>query len=188
MLGTGGERTVFPLASRRDRSVPAARRHGPTFAPGAFCRRRLFAGVGTIAFGTYDSPNYENAAQVIPAGRRREPASPAVQSVNKVQFTLFVPAGTAPAGGWPVAIFGHGFTDSKNGAPSAVAGTLARNGIATIAINVVGHGVGPPARTRSTATAAPAVVAAGRRPRHRPGRQRHDRLDRGRRAPSARSR
>jgi hypothetical protein len=60
-----------------------------------------------------------------------------------VQFTLFVPAGTAPPGGWPVSIFGHGFTDSKNGAPWAVAGTLARAGIATIAINVVGHGFGP---------------------------------------------
>jgi hypothetical protein len=62
--------------------------------------------------------------------------------MNNLQFTLFLPQGPAPAGGWPVAIFGHGFTDSKNGAPFAVAGTLARNGIATIAINVVGHGFG----------------------------------------------
>ena len=63
--------------------------------------------------------------------------------MNRVQFTLWEPAGTAPAGGWPVAIFGHGFTDTKDGAPTAVAGTLASNGIATIAINVVGHGGGP---------------------------------------------
>ena len=53
-----------------------------------------------------------------------------------------IPAGTAPAGGWPVALFGHGFTDSEQGAPLAVAATFARHGIATIAINVVGHGGG----------------------------------------------
>jgi hypothetical protein len=40
-------------------------------------------------------------------------------------------------------IFGHGFTDTKDGAPIAVAGTFARNGLATISINVVGHGGGP---------------------------------------------
>ena len=55
-----------------------------------------------------------------------------------------VPADRArpPAGGWPVAIFGHGFTDSKHGAPCAVGATFAAHGIATIAINVVGHGGG----------------------------------------------
>jgi hypothetical protein len=41
-----------------------------------------------------------------------------------------------------VAIFGHGFTDSKNGAPWVVASSLGHAGIATIAINVVGHGFG----------------------------------------------
>ena len=65
-----------------------------------------------------------------------------MQTVEKVEFTLFVPAGTAPAGGWPVAIFGHGFTDWMNGAPWAVAASLAQAAIATIAINVVGHGGG----------------------------------------------
>src|SRR4029077_7478281 len=98
-------------------------------------------GVGTIAFGTFNSPDYENADEVIPPVGTGT-GTPAVQSVNNLQFTLFVPAGIAPAGGWPTAIFGHGFTDSKNGAPVAVAGTLARNGIASIAINVVGHGFG----------------------------------------------
>jgi hypothetical protein len=44
------------------------------------------------------------------------------------------------AGGWPVAIFRHGFTDSKQRAPFAVASTFAAHGIATITINVVDHG------------------------------------------------
>ena len=65
-----------------------------------------------------------------------------MQRIENLVFTLFVPSGTAPAGGWPVAIFGHGFTDSMNGAPWAVAASLARAHIATIAINVVGHGGG----------------------------------------------
>ena len=47
-----------------------------------------------------------------------------------------------PAGGWPVAIFGHGFTDSMYGAPWTVAAVLASQGIATLSINVVGHGGG----------------------------------------------
>jgi hypothetical protein len=140
-LGTNGERTVFPLSTVS--SVTYERQTGtaPTFEAGGFYLP-LLAGVRTIAFGTYASPNYETAAEVIPAVGTRT-GVPAVRSVNHVQFTLWVPTGTAPAGGWPVAIFGHGFTDNKDGAPTAVAGTLARNGIATISINVVGHGGGP---------------------------------------------
>jgi hypothetical protein len=61
-----------------------------------------------------------------------------------------------PAGGWPVAIFGHGFTDSMNGAPWVVASSLAHAGIATIAINVVGHGFG----AASTYTVTPPVGPA----------------------------
>ena len=66
-----------------------------------------------------------------------------MQGTNTVHFTLVLPAGARPAAGWPVAIFGHGFTDSRHGSPYAVAASMAAQGIATIAINVVGHGVGP---------------------------------------------
>ena len=139
-LGSAGERTVFPLASVA--SVAWQRQIGTsTFQPGALILP-LLTGVGRLSFGTYASPDYETAAKVIPAVGTRT-GTPVAQGMNDVEFTLFEPAGVAPAGGWPVAIFGHGFTDWKNGAPPAVAGTLARNGIATIAINVVGHGGGP---------------------------------------------
>jgi hypothetical protein len=97
--------------------------------------------VGRIVFGRFSSPDWETPGKVIPAVGTLT-GVPAVQSVNTLYFNLFVPAGTPPAGGWPVAIFGHGFTDSKQGAPTAVASTLAHHGIATIAINVVGHGGG----------------------------------------------
>jgi hypothetical protein len=140
-LGTNGERTVFPFSSLTAVAIQRQTGTAPTFAAGGWFLP-LLSGVGTVAFGSYASPDYETANEVIPAVGTKF-GVPAVQSTNHVQFTLWEPAGTPPAGGWPVAIFGHGFTDTKDGAPMAVAGTFARNGIATIAINVVGHGGGP---------------------------------------------
>ena len=97
--------------------------------------------VGTIEFGKFDSPDFETPAKIIPPIGTLT-GGPVVQATNTLYFNLFVPAGSAPAAGWPVAIFGHGFTDSKQGALVVVASTLAAHGIATIAINVVGHGGG----------------------------------------------
>jgi hypothetical protein len=142
-LGTAGERTVFPLSTIT--AIQSQRQTGTsTFVttPLPLTALQLFPGsVGAVAFGSYSSPDYETAAKFIPPVGTRT-GTPAPQGTNEIGFTLFVPAGTQPAGGWPVAIFGHGFTDSKNGAPWAVASSLARSGIATIAINVVGHGGG----------------------------------------------
>ncbi len=67
---------------------------------------------------------------------------PVAQGSNDLLLQLFVPSGSKPASGWPVAIFGHGFGDSIYGAPWTVAATLASQGIATASINVVGHGGG----------------------------------------------
>ena len=146
-IAVGGARTVFAngptLQIRLNRQNSVA---GPlttsTLNPGALFLPTNFPGsIGTIAYGSFPSPNYEDASQAIPPVGTRT-GVPAVQRVENLVFTLFVPSGTAPAGGWPVAIFGHGFTDSMNGAPWAVAASLAHAGIATIAINVVGHGGG----------------------------------------------
>jgi hypothetical protein len=159
----GGTRDVFPLGS-----VAGIDWNQQTRTTGPLNTVHLatpaLVGVGTIAFGTFNSPDYENADEVIPAVGTGT-GVPAVQSVNNLQFTLFLPQGAAPAGGWPTAIFGHGFTDSKNGAPFAVAGTLARNGIATIAINVVGHGFGAGSTytVNRTGGAAPVTLPAGGR-------------------------
>jgi Bacterial Ig-like domain len=135
-LGSAGERTVFPLASVTSVTWRRQITTTPTFSTGGLVLP-LLAGVGTIGFGTYSSPDYETAAKIIPPARH-----PVQQGTNDVQFSVFLPAGARPDGGWPVAIFGHGFGDWKNGAPQAIAGTLARNGVATVAINVVGHGGG----------------------------------------------
>jgi hypothetical protein len=118
--------------------------------------------VASVAFGSYASPDYETAAKVIPPYGTAT-GTPVPQGTNQLQFTLFVPGGVKPAGGWPVAIFGHGFTDSKNGAPWVVASSLAHAGIATIAINVVGHGFGAAGTYTATTPAGPVTFPAGGR-------------------------
>src|SRR5258705_12372024 len=94
-----------------------------------------------MVVGQFSSPDWETAGKFSPATGTRT-GVPAIQSTNTLYFNLFVPSGTPPAGGWPVAIFGHGFTDSKQGAPLAVASTMAFPRIPPIAINVVGDGGG----------------------------------------------
>jgi hypothetical protein len=147
-LGSAGERTVFSLASllppgniifTRDRPTPPT----PLTAVVPVAGLAAIPGaVGTLAFGSYQSPDYNVPGEFIPPTGTRT-GVPAVQRMNTVGFTLVLPAGARPAGGWPVAIYGHGFTDSRHGSPYAVAASMAAQGIATIAINVVGHGFGP---------------------------------------------
>ena len=138
-------RTVFPLPTVTGIAWNQQRTSGPDLTPtavGALVALQVLPGVGTVAFGAYPSPDYETAAKFIPAVGTRT-GVPVVQGMNDVYFNLFLPVGTPPPGGWPVAIFGHGFGDNKNNSPFVVASTLAAHRIATIAINVVGHGRGP---------------------------------------------
>lgn len=60
-------------------------------------------------------------------------------TARKAPFFLMLPTGTAPMSGWPVAIFGHGLTRSRNDT-LAIANTLATAGFAVVAIDVVFHG------------------------------------------------
>jgi len=137
-------RTVFPVAGiagiQFNRQVGTA----PTFASGFLPTPALnvVAGaVGQVAYGRFRSPDYQTAAKVIPPTGTLT-GTPLPQGHNDLLLQLFVPASAKPAGGWPVAIFGHGFTDSMYGAPWTVASVLASHGIATLSINVVGHGGG----------------------------------------------
>ena len=164
-LGADGSRTVFPLGTVSGIAftrqigitqfvtlpVPVA---GLSVIPGA---------VGTLAFGRYTSPDYEAAGRFIPPTGTRT-GLPAVQGTNGIVFTLILPAGARPAAGWPVAIFGHVFGDSMNNSPYAVGASLAAQGIATVAINVVGHGGGGAGTLTVARGAAPAVTlpAGGR--------------------------
>ena len=146
-LGSNGERTVFPLASllptgsgvlfNRQTTVTGPLVSSPMIVPAL----AVTPGVGALAFGRYTSPNYLGTGEFItPHGTRT--GQPVQHGANTVYFNLVLPAGAKPASGWPVAIFGHGFGDNRNNSPLVVAATMAAHGIATIAINVVGHGGG----------------------------------------------
>ena len=168
LLGPAGARTVFTRAlvtsigfNRQTTAAPPA--PGPGAPIAAFPVLHLFGTVGTVAFGAYDSPDYETALKVIPAVGSRT-GSPQRQGTNRVHFNLFLPSGPTPAGGWPVALYGHGFTDNKNNSPFVVASSMAGAGIATIAINVVGHGGGELGTlTVNQAVGAPVTLSAGGR-------------------------
>jgi hypothetical protein len=168
LLGSAGERTVFPRAlvtsigfNRQTTAAPPA--PGPGTPLPAFPLLHVFGTVGTLAFGAYDSPDYETALKVIPAVGSKT-GTPVPQGTNRVYFNLFLPNGPTPAGGWPVAIFGHGFTDNKNNSPFVVASSMAGAGIATIAVNVVGHGGGALGTlTVNRAVDAPVTFSAGGR-------------------------
>jgi hypothetical protein len=146
MVGTSGGaavRAVFPLAGLQgvqfNRQTSTA-----AFTPGFLPTPALNVvpgAVAQLAYGKFSSPSYLTAAQYIPATPTLS-GSPRAQGSSDLIFQLFVPAGVKPAGGWPVAIFGHGFTDSMYGAPWTVGSVFASQGIATLAINVVGHGGG----------------------------------------------
>ena len=97
--------------------------------------------VGKIAYATYRSPDYETAGRYIPTVATLW-GQPQPQGSNDLVAQFFLPSGSKPAGGWPVVIFGHGFTDSMYGVPWTVASVMASKGIATVSINVVGHGFG----------------------------------------------
>jgi hypothetical protein len=157
VIGSGGERTVFPLADvagiswRRQDTTGDPTTTPPTppsFTPVTvpLSSLRVVPGaIGTVAFGKYSSPDYENDAGVIPAVGTLT-GTPTVKSTNDIYFNLFLPAGPEPPGGWPVVIAGHGSgggCKNRGNVPVAVAAKLAEHGLATIAINAVGCGGGP---------------------------------------------
>lgn len=105
---------------------------------------------GSYVFGSYLAPSWLDRSIAIPQTSTRGPG-PAVTGRARVPFVLIVPAGTAPRGGWPVAVFGHGFT--RTDADLFLAADLnASKGLATIATDVVGHGYG--AKSTWTVTSA----------------------------------
>jgi hypothetical protein len=146
-LGPGGTRTVFDLdAVTAITSNQQTRVDPPAFAPATVdvaALRVIPGAVRQIAFGKYLSPDYEvhPGEYIPPVGTRT--GTPVVHGVNEIYFNLFLPSGPKPDGGWPVAIFGHGVVNNKNADSFLFAASMADRGIATVAINVVGHGFGP---------------------------------------------
>ncbi|NEK84937.1 hypothetical protein GCU60_04050 [Blastococcus saxobsidens] len=96
---------------------------------------------GTYVFGTYLAPNWLRPDVTIQQTPTRD-AGPKAPGSVRLPFVAVLPPGPAPAGGWPVAVFGHGFTGNATNVITA-ASTNMQRGIATIGTNVVGHGFGP---------------------------------------------
>jgi hypothetical protein len=96
---------------------------------------------GTLVFGSYLAPNWLGPDVTIRQTPTRD-LGPQPVSAARLPFVAVLPPGPAPEGGWPVAVFGHGFTSSTS-AVFLAAFTNAQQGIATIGTNVVGHGYGP---------------------------------------------
>ena len=120
------------------------------------------ADVATIALGAFDSVFFLTGSRHIPAVPTSR--APEILGQERVQVVLYLPAGAMPASGWPVIVFGHGFGNDKNLNTPPVAGTFARRGFATVAINVVGHGGGPDSTlTIKQSGKEPLVLSAGGR-------------------------
>jgi dienelactone hydrolase len=63
----------------------------------------------------------------------------AMPRIDRIPFTLFVPNGSAPAGGFPVVVFGHGLTGTRNDVLGVV-NKLNGAGYAVATIDAVLHG------------------------------------------------
>jgi len=99
------------------------------------------AAAGTYVFGSYLAPSWLTPDGDIPQTPTAD-AGPRVRGQARLPFVAILPAGPPPAGGWPVTVFGHGFT--RTDADLFLAATQnATRGLATIATDVVGHGYGP---------------------------------------------
>jgi hypothetical protein len=162
----GPVRAVFALNAlagiQFNRQTGAAPVFTPSFLPTP-ALNVVPGSVARIAFGKFRSPDYQTAEKYIPATPTLL-GQPKPQGSHELIVEVFLPSSPRPAGGWPVAIFGHGFTDSMYGAPWTVASVLASRGIATVAINVVGHGGGALGTLNVLPSAgAPVAVPAGGR-------------------------
>lgn len=155
LLGPGASRTVFPVSSvnniifgRHLRVNPDLIMPGSILGQLNFLKQTFPGAVGQLAFGKYRSPDYLTPCTSTPCDRFIPPVgtrtgTPQPRVSENVFFTLFVPSGTPPRSGWPVVIFGLGFSDNKNVGPFRIAPTMAAHGLAMIVINGVGQGLGP---------------------------------------------
>lgn len=149
-----GGRAYFPRRELR-RLVVRKQVRVATDAPEAFEDLALPLGalpedaVAGIGVGWYWSPFYLTRERRIAEGPTARPSPDAPLDVP-VPFVVVLPAGSPPPGGWPVALMGHGYGGEMFRSALLIAGTLARRGIATVAVTVVGHGGGPEGRLEVT--------------------------------------
>ncbi len=144
---TGADFITFPVtpsgATGNLGVLPAS-----TFATVNNVPTAAVANVASVVIGAVKLPYfldaYSSANPTAPLTGKFEILNPAtalptLKSTQTVPFLMTIPASPAPAGGWPVVIFQHGFTVDKS-VVFGVANTLATAGFATIAIDAVLHG------------------------------------------------
>jgi hypothetical protein len=147
-----GTRTVFPAAG-----VARIRRFNDT-GRGPLVEELVpntaLLNAGSYAFGSFLAPSWLDRDSVIAQVPTRT-GTPRITGREEVGFTMIVPAGATPLGGWPVAVFGPGITRSKYDLFLA-ADENASRGIATVATDPVGHSFGPRSEVAvDSATAGP---------------------------------
>ena len=99
------------------------------------------AGSGArYVFGSYLAPSWLRDDVTVEQTPTQDDG-PAPTGFERLPFVAVLPAGPAPAGGFPVSVYGHGFTRSATDVFLASVAN-AQAGLATIATNVVGHGYG----------------------------------------------
>ncbi len=149
---------VFPAATTR---VVYQQDRGP----GALVPETLvtpLAGSGArYVFGSYLAPSWLRDDVTIAQTPTRDDG-PAPTGSERLPFIAVLPAGPAPAGGFPVAVYGHGFTRSAADVFLASVGN-AQAGLATIGTDVVGHGYGERSQWQiTTGTTTTTLPAFGR--------------------------
>jgi hypothetical protein len=88
------------------------------------------------------SPYYLVPGEYIPAvGTLTDTPQP--QGSATVYFTLYLPSGPKPPGGWPIVLTGGGTSTNQHVVPTNFGSKMAAHGIATIGISQVGQGFGP---------------------------------------------
>lgn len=98
--------------------------------------------------GRYDGPNFQRGeAPYLKPGDGGDIAidpdtgDPVVQHMEDLRFSMTIPTGTRPTGGWPVALYAHGTGgDYHSFQQDGTARWLASAGIACVSIDQVLHG------------------------------------------------
>jgi hypothetical protein len=111
------------------------------------CQLYGCAAIGNVFGGAIGTTNYQqqlanpwtNANKKSLQGAWTDPVNPESQGALILETLVTVPMGATPPDGWPVIIYGHGLTLSKETALT-FAGRAAQAGFATVAIDFAGHG------------------------------------------------
>jgi hypothetical protein len=153
LLGPNGERTVFNRTDVKSAVFRQDTTAVPPDLPIALTQLDAVPGaVGTIAYGRYVSPDYlVHPGEYIPAVGTLS-GTPPVRGHTIVYFTLYLPSGPRPLGGWPIVLTGGGTSTNQHITTTNFASKLASHGIATIGISQVGQGFGPLGRLIVTTT------------------------------------